>query len=180
MAKARDRNRIPQALREIRRMNEREARVGIFDDAPALANIARLNEFGVDIPVTAALAGKLRALADEHGVDKTGLPREGDRLRIPERSFLRSAADAQADAVAQAAPGAVAKVALGEMDGYEALMEIGQQVQQAVIDRVASGEGLAPNDPFTVAIKGHSRPLIGKSGVLETTQGIRVRVVRKS
>lgn len=179
MARVRDRNRIPEALKQIARVNQLEARVGIFDDAPGLANIARLNEFGVDITVTAAFARKLRALADEHNAPTDGLPREGDVLRIPERSFVRSTADAQEDAVAQAMPTALARVMLGELDGYEALMEIAKMVQQAVIDRVASGQGLAPLDPFTIAVSGESRPLIGKKGVFETTQGIRVRVVRR-
>mgnify|MGYP001256719410 CR=1 FL=1 len=89
MAKVRDRNRIPRALKEINRMKMREVKVGIFDDAPRLVTIAAINEFGTDQVVTADLHKRLRALADEHGAPTDALPREGERLRIPERSFLR-------------------------------------------------------------------------------------------
>ena len=67
----------------------------------------------------------------------------------------------------------------GELDAYAALVETAKPIQQAVIERVARGDGFEPNDPFTVALKGHARPLIGRTGVFETTQGIRVRVVRR-
>lgn len=179
MAMVRDRNRIPNVLREIARINQREARVGVFDDAPNLVRIAEMNEFGVDQTVTPELHKRLRALAREYGAPTDTIPKVGERFRVPERSFLRAGADESEDQVRQEAPREVAKMMAGEQDAYETLMEIGKVVQRRIIDKVSRGDGFEPLDPFTVAITGESRPLIGKKGVFETTQGIRVRVVRR-
>lgn len=180
MAQIRERNRIPGVLRQIARINEREAHVGVFEDIPNLARIAALNEFGVDETVTPELYQRLRALAKEHGAPTEGIPKVGERYRVPERSFLRATADESVELMREMAAEAVSRMMDGELDAYDALMETGKAMQRAVIDRVARGEGFDPLDPFTVAITGERRPLIGKRGVFETTQGIRVRVVRKS
>ena len=175
-----DVNKIPKALAQLNQLKIRQAKVGIFDDAPSLVNIAAMNEFGVDIPVDAKVHRHLRMLASQHGAPTETLPREGERLRIPERSFLRATLDEREDDVAEAAPEHIAAMMEGETDAYQAAQAIGRVLQEAVIERVARGTDFAPNDPFTIALKGHARPLIGKTGVLETTQGIRLRVVRKS
>jgi len=175
----RDVNRIPKALGQLNRMRVRRAEVGIFEDAPSLVNIAAMNEFGVDIPVDAKVHRHLRMLAREHGAPTETLPREGERLRVPERSFLRATMDEHENDVVEAAPEQIVAVMEGEKDSYQAMMAIGRVLQEAVIERVARGTDLAPNDPFTIALKGHARPLIGETGVLETPQGIRLRVVRR-
>ena len=174
-----DINRIPRALRQLNRMQTRRVKVGIFADAPQLVAIGAMNEFGTDIPVDAELHRKLQMLAREHGAPTDTLPKEGEQLRIPERSFLRATFDEQEDEVVDAAPEHIVAMMEGEKDAYEAARGIGRMLQEAVIERVASGESFEPNDPFTIALKGHARPLIGRTGVLETTQGIRVKVVRK-
>jgi len=180
VAKVRDRNRIPNVLREIARINQREARVGVFDDAPNLVRIAEMNEFGVDQTVTPELHKRLRALAREHGAPTDTLPKVGERFRVPERSFLRATADESEDVLREAASDAVTRMMTGELDAYETLRETGTALQQAVINRVRRGDEFEPLDPFTVSITGERRPLVGKKGVFESEQGIRVRVVRKS
>lgn len=175
-----DVNKIPKALAQLNQLKIRQVKVGIFDDAPKLVAIGAMNEFGTDIPVDAELHRKLRVLAREHGAPTDTLPKEGERLRIPERSFLRATMDEKEDDVVAAAPKEIARTMLGEKDAYEAMIALGKELQEAVIERIRTGADLAPNDPFTVALKGHARPLIGKTGVLETTQGIRLRVVRRS
>jgi len=174
-----DVNRIPKALHQLNRMQARQVKVGIFDDAPKLVAIGAMNEFGADIPVDAELHRKLRMLAREHGAPTETLPKEGERLRIPERSFLRATFDEHEDEVVDAAPEHIVAMMEGEKDAYEAAQGIGRVLQEAVIERVARGTDFAPNDPFTIVLKGHARPLIGKTGVLETTQGIRLRVVKR-
>lgn len=178
MVKIRDTNHIPKLLRELKKLHDRHAEVGVFEDAPGLVAIAEMNEFGIDIRVTDEFSRMLHALADEHGLDKSMLPKAGDVLRIPERSFLRSTFDSEKGKFDKAAREQALQVLTGKADAYEALRELGRQVQKAIIDRVAAGD-FKPNDPFTIALKGHDRPLIGETGVLETTQGIRVRVIRK-
>jgi len=180
MAKVRDKSRIPNILRVIARINQREARVGIFEDAPRLVQVAAANEFGVDQPVTPELHKLLRLLAREYGAPTDTLPKVGERFRIPERSFLRATADESEDTLREAATESITRMMRGELDAYETLVETAKPIQQAVIERVARGDGFEPNDPFTVALKGHARPLIGRTGVLETTQGIRLRVVRRA
>src|SRR5690606_22823794 len=174
-----DVNKIPKALAQLNQLKIRQAKVGIFDDAPSLVNIAAMNEFGVDIPVDAKVHRHLRMLAREHGAPTETLPREGERLRVPERSFLRATMDEHENDVVEGAPEQIVAVMEGEKDAYQAMMAIGRVLQEAVIERVARGTDLAPNDPFTIALKGHARPLIGQTGVLETPQGIRLRVVRR-
>jgi len=176
----RDVNRIPKALGQLNRMHVRRAEVGIFEDAPRLVTIAAVNEFGMDQVVSADLHKRLRALAREHGAPTNTLPKEGERLRIPERSFLRATFDEREGEVVDAALEHIVAMVEGDKDAYEVAQGIGRVLQEAVIERVVSGEGFEPNDPFTVALKGHARPLIGKAGVLESTQGIRLRVVRRS
>lgn len=175
-----DVNKIPKALTRLNQLNTRQAKIGIFDDAPKLVTIGAMNEFGINIPVNAALHRRLRALAREYDAPTDTLPKEGEQLRIPERSFLRATFDEHEDEVVDAAPEHIVAMMEGEKDAYEAAQSIGRALQEAVTERVASGESFEPNDPFTIALKGHARPLIGKTGVLETTQGIRLRVVRKS
>ena len=180
MAKVvRDVNRIPKVLAQLNRMRARRVEVGIFEDAPKLVTIAAINEFGMDQVVSADLHKRLRALAREHGAPTNTLPKEGERFRIPERSFLRAAMDENENDVVEAAPEQIVAVMEGEKDAYQAMMAIGRVLQEAVIERVARGTDLAPNDPFTIALKGHAQPLIGKTGVLETPQGVRLRVVRR-
>jgi len=174
-----DVNKIPKALAQLNQLKIRQVKVGIFDDAPKLVAIGAMNEFGTDIPVDAELHRKLRMLAREHGAPTNTLPKEGERLRIPERSFLRATFDEHEDDVVDAAPEHIVAMMEGEKDAYETAQGIGRVLQEAVIERVARGTDFAPNDPFTIVLKGHARPLIGKTGVLETTQGIRLRVVRR-
>lgn len=177
MAAIKDVNRIPGLRKEFRKTNRRRTEVGIFEDARSLVKIGVLNEFGVRARVDATLAKRLRALASENNYPTDNLPREGEELIIPERSFMRSAFDEKAAEISYEMGALMAKVAAGELEeSYEALYESGRILQRNIVDAVASGD-FAPNDPLTIAIKGHSRPLIGKTGVLETTQGIRVRVV---
>ena len=177
MAVIKDVNRIPGLRKEFRKANRRRTEVGIFEDARSLVKIGVLNEFGVRARVDATLAKRLRALASENNYPTDNLPREGEELIIPERSFMRTTFDEYASKVAREGGELLAQVAAGEAgESYEALRAAGEALQRAIIDRVAGGN-FAPNDPLTIAIKGHSRPLIGKTGVLETTLGIRVRVV---
>lgn len=83
MAQVRDKNRIPKVLKEIARINQREARVGVFDDAPNLVRIAELNEFGVDQQLDETLHKRLRALAREYNAPTNTLPKPGERFRVP-------------------------------------------------------------------------------------------------
>lgn len=177
MARVKDFNRIPGLMKEFAKANRRQVEVGIFEDAPFLVTIGVKNEFGTRITVNDALAKKLRAMARENGHPTDNLPKPGEQLIIPERSFMRSAFDEKAAEISYEMGALMAKVAAGELEeSYEALYESGRILQRIIVDAVASGD-FAPNDLLTIAIKGHSRPLIGKTGVLETTQGIRVRVV---
>ena len=81
MAKVRDRNRIPAIMRQIKRMNERKAVVGVFDDAPNLVRIAQMNEFGVDQPMTAEMRKRMFALAKEYGAPTAHSERGGSACR---------------------------------------------------------------------------------------------------
>src|SRR5690606_24729866 len=118
-----DVNRIPKVLAQLHRLNVRKVEVGIFEDAPSLVNIAAMNEFGVDIPVDVKVYRHLRMLAREHGAPTETLPREGERLRIPERSFLRATLDEREDDVVEGAPEQIVAVMEGEKDAYQAMID---------------------------------------------------------
>lgn len=177
-AAVKDVNLIPSLRGELERTSRRRAVVGIFDDAPYLVKIGTLNEFGTRIQVDAKMALRLRLLATANNYPTDSLPREGEWFVIPERSFMRATFDECVEMVAREGGKAMAEVAAGERrEGYEALRTAGEVLRNAIVDKVASGD-FAPNDPLTIAIKGHGRPLIGKTGVLEIPGiGIRLRVV---
>lgn len=177
MAAIRDINRIPQLRKDFGKTNKRRVEVGIFDDAPSLVKIGVLNEFGTRVRVDATLARGLRALAEKNNYPTDNLPKEGEELIIPERSFMRSTFDEEADDIARDGHEYVHEWASGTWWSADHMLRtLGRRMQLSVVETVASGSGLAPNDPLTIAVKGHDRPLIGKTGVLETTKGIRVRV----
>ena len=181
MAKVRDRNRIPNVLREIARINQREARVGVFEDmSPSLARIAEIHEFGVDQVLTDDLHKRLRALAVEYNAPTESLPKPGERFRVPERSFLRGTADQSHERIRRTAAEAIPKMMRGELDAYETLMATGKELREAISDRIQSGTEFEPLNPFTIALTGETKPLVGRKGVFESGQGIFIRVVRKS
>ena len=99
MAVIKDVNRIPGLRKEFRRANRRRTEVGIFEDAPALVKIGVLNEFGVRVRVDEALARGFLAWAKENNYPTDNLPREGEELIIPERSFMRATFDEYVDKV---------------------------------------------------------------------------------
>lgn len=180
MAQVRDKNRIPKVLKEIARINQREARVGVFDDAPNLVRIAALNEFGVDQQLDETLHKRLRALAREYNAPTNTLPKPGERFRVPERSFLRGTADQSHGLIQEAAAEGITGLMEGELDAYETLMKPAEALQDAVVGRIRRGGEFEPLDPFTVALTGEARPLVGKMGVFERKgMGIRARVVKK-
>ena len=181
MAKVRDRNRIPNVLREIARINLREARVGVFEDkSRSLALIAKMHEFGVDQVLTDDLYKRLRALARTYNAPTESLPKLGERFRVPERSFLRGTADQSHERLRRAAAEAIPKMMRGELDAYETLFETGKALREAITDRIRSGTEFEPLHPFTIALTGETKPLVGREGVFESGQGIFLRVVRKS
>lgn len=68
----------------------------------------------------------------------------------------------------------------GELDAYETLMKPAEALQDAIVGRIRRGGEFEPLDPFTVALTGEARPLVGKMGVFERKgMGIRARVVKK-
>lgn len=177
MASVKDTNRIPALTKDLNKTRRRKVKVGILEDMPFLVKIGVKNEFGSRVKVNDAMFRRLCALARENGYPTSDLPKVGETLIIPERSFMRSAFEEQAPAIARMAAEKLADVAAGRKeDSYEALYEAGRVLQRAILDKIIAG-GFEPNHPLTVAIKGHSRPLVGRTGVLETTQGIRVKVV---
>lgn len=186
MAKVQDRNRIPGLLRELQALMTHEVQVGVFgDESETMLMIARVHEYGTEITVTERMAGYLAARSRELGLtpDTGGLfLQAGSKIRIPERSFIRTAFDANEKNVAEAAREQIGELMSGKKTAQQILEFIGIQMQSFIIRHIFQAD-FKPLHPFTVAAKSTSsgtgdRPLTN-TGHLGSPSTIKWRVVRR-
>lgn len=166
-----------------------QVEVGVFggegDDGDTMLMIATVHEYGTEITVTDKMAGYLAARSTELGLTpETGglFLKPGSTIRIPERSFIRSAFDSHQKEVGEAASRRLGRILRGQDDAEGLLNWIGQQMQGFVIRHIFRAT-FTPNHPFTVASKSTSagagdRPLTDK-GHLGSASTIKWRVVQR-
>lgn len=115
--------------------------------------LASIHEYGCDITVTP----RMRAFLHRQGLH---LKDSTTRIRIPERSFLRTGYDENRDSVMKHARMMMADVVSGDMDEDVFLKGVGGELADAIkeyaIDLNSPG-----NHPFTIERKGSSNPLVG-------------------
>lgn len=138
--------------RRLGQINRARVSVGIFEDAPpveegfTMASLAAVHEFG---------------------------SRDG---RIPERSFLQSTADVNADEYQQEFERYTDRVVLEGRTASGELFKFGQRVRRDIINRIRTGEITPALEQSTIDRKGSSTPLIDTGALLGS---INARVTKK-
>lgn len=153
----RDNNRIPEIVADLRKMNQKKAKVG-YQAGSELEMIASVHEYGARIKVT----DKMRGYLASQGLH---LRAETTHIVIPERSFLRTGADKHAKDIQRKADEFIADVIAGHVSVetfYEMLaLELRGKIQEHARDL-----DNPVNHPFTVERKGSSNPLVDNGGLI--------------
>lgn len=163
-----DDNNIPEALRRIDEMNHKKARVGYFGDDYSggkitTKGIARVHEFGVNIPVTDKMRKYLSAALDIH------LKASTTHIHIPERSFLRNGMERGIDDVVAKAKEFVPQAILGNVDLEMLFQMLGLELKGKIQDYAIELSD-PPNHPKTIAEKGSSNPLVDSGNMIEAME----------
>lgn len=83
-----DRSDVDKILRVLEELASTAVRIGILSSAEGeILMIANVNEYGCDIPITNKMRGYFR------GAFGINIKRDTTKIRIPERSFIRSSYD---------------------------------------------------------------------------------------
>ena len=121
-----------------------------------MVRLAGIHEYGCNIPVTP----KMRAFLHSQGLH---LKDSTTHIRIPERSFLRTGHDKNADRIINQTERALSQVIAGKMSVDTMLDMCGQQFATAIKTYMRETD---PNHPFTVKQKGSSTPLASTGGLI--------------
>lgn len=159
-------NKLDKIARELEKIDKKTIEVGVFQGEQKW--LAHIHEFGCDITVTP----KMRAYLHRQGLH---LKENTTRIRIPERSFLRSGYDENRSMVLNHGKAMLADVAGGTMSADEMFKGIGQELSRAIKDYAVDLRDPA-NHPFTTGQKGSSNPLVDSGDMIG---GITYRVVNK-
>lgn len=151
-------NKIPKMIDTLQELNGKSVEIGALQGGNAW--LAGIHEYGLEIKVTP----KMRAFLHSQGLH---LQKSTDVIRIPERSFLRSGHDENADRILKQTERAISLVIDGKMSVDDLLDLYGQQFATA-IKKYMRDLSSPPNHPFTVEQKGSSNPLIDTGGMLES------------
>ncbi len=146
-------DRIPEVISSMRSLNGKKVNVGALRGEHAW--LAGIHEYGCNIPVTP----KMRAFLHSQGLH---LRASTQYIRIPERSFIRSGYDENADRILKQTERAIGMVVAGKLSVDDLLNLYGQQMATA-IKTYAVRLSDPPNHPFTIDQKGSSNPLVGGS-----------------
>jgi len=84
---------------------------------------------------------------------------------VPERSFIRSTIDENAERYSKAAEILVGMMIDGEISKFEALERMGQQIEKDIKEKIVNLK-TPPNAPRTIELKGEDNPLIDTGEML--------------
>ena len=149
---------LPEIVNTLTALNGKKVKVGALEGENAW--LAGIHEYGCKIPVTP----KMRAFLHRQGLhlkDSTKV------ITIPERSFLRTGHDENADRVLKQTERALSQVVAGKMSVDDMLDLYGQQMATAIKTYMRNLSSPA-NHPYTVKQKGSSNPLIDTGGMVES------------
>ena len=141
---------FPKMEKVITSLKGKKVKVGVGGEENAW--LAGIHEYGVRIKVTDAMRNYLH----KQGVH---LRKETTEIVIPERSFLRSGHDANAESVLKSNDKVLGAVLAGEYSEGAYLNGLGQQMS-GKIKRFARSLNSPPNSSFTTEQKGSSNPLV--------------------
>lgn len=139
-------NKLPEMTETLKSLNGRKVQIGAASSDSWLAGI---HEYGCNIPVTP----KMRAYLHGKGLH---LKDSTKFIKIPERSFLRTGHDKNADRIMNQTERVLSQVIDGKMSVDDMLDLCGEQFATAI---KAYMRDTQPNHPFTIEQKGSSTPL---------------------
>jgi hypothetical protein len=149
----RDKNNIPEVIRALRKLHNKTIKVGVFgSDDSELVTIARVHEYGAEIPVTP----KMRAWFAANGFP---LKKETTVITIPERSFLRSGYDENKDEIIDKVKQLLPSVLEGNVNPQLFMEMIGLEFAGLIQKKLRNLRDPA-NSSMTIERKGSTNPLI--------------------
>lgn len=149
---------LPQMAQSISGLNGKKVQVGAMQGDNAW--LAGIHEYGCNIPVTL----KMRAYLHSQGIH---LSPNKTHIHIPERSFLRTGHDENADRVLNQTERALSLVINGSMSIDELLDLYGEQMSTAIKKKIRDISS-PPNSGVTIERKGSSNPLVDTGGLIES------------
>lgn len=151
-------NKLPEVAATIKTLNGKKVHVGALQGEHAW--LAGIHEYGCKIPVT----DKMRKYLAAQGLY---LKSSTKYITIPERSFLRTGHDENADKVLKNASMALGQVVDGKMSIDTFLDSCGQMLADKIKLYIRDLKS-PPNHPYTVEQKGSSNPLVDTGGLIES------------
>ena len=150
-------NDLPTMYSNLQAVSGKQVKVGVLSGDHAW--LAGIHEYGCNITVTP----KMRAFLHANGLH---LSPSTTVIKIPERSFLRTGHDENADRVLKQTERALSQVLAGKMSVDDMLDLYGQQMATA-IKTFARDLSTPPNHPYTIDKKGSSNPLVDTGDMIE-------------
>jgi hypothetical protein len=149
----RDSSNIAELQKTLKRLNREQIRIGVFgSDDDEMVMIARVHEFGADIKVT----NKMRGWFSANGFP---LKKETTTITIPERSFLRSGYDENAQKIRDKVEDLLPDVLEGNVDTDIFMDMIGTEFA-GLIQKKLRNLRTPQNSGMTIERKGSSNPLV--------------------
>lgn len=149
---------FPDVIKTMQTLNGKKVKVGAYNGDHAW--LAGIHEYGCNITVTP----KMRAFLHSQGLHLSPTTTE---IKIPERSFLRTGHDINADRVMEQTARAISQVVAGKLSVDDMLDLCGQQFATA-IKKYMRDLSTPPNHPFTIEQKGSSNPLVDTGHMVES------------
>lgn len=109
-------------------------------------------------------------IADYGAFNEFGVNKPEKKIKIPERSFLRSTTD-ENDGWKKEIEEAYVDILEGKMDTFKAMSRVGVKARDDIITKIDKGDpNWPPNAPATIKRKKSSRPLIDKAFLKKAIQ----------
>lgn len=151
-------NKLPKVIKKSETISGKKVKVGAFEGDNAW--LAGIHEYGCEIKVTPEMRAYLHSVG-LHLKDSTTV------IKIPERSFLRTGHDKNAERVIKQTERAIGQVLTGKMSFDRFLDIYGGQMATAIKTYMADLQTPA-NHPFTEEQKGQNAPLINTGALKES------------
>ena len=151
-------NKLPEIAKTTQVIGTKKVKVGAFNGDHA--RLAGIHEYGCRIIVTP----KMRAYLHRQGLH---LKKSTTEIVIPERSFIRTGHDTNADRIIKQTERAIGQVLAGKMSIDDMLDLYGEQMATAI--KTYARDLMTPaNHPYTIDQKGSSNPLVSTGNMIES------------